>query len=610
MDIGGFLARHAPFDALDRPTLERIAGAVQVEFFAAGTVILEPSGEPAKHLYGVRAGEIEVLDGDGRLLDLRGEGESFGFLSVVSGGEPTARFRAHEDALCYLVPRDLAERVLGTPGGVSYVAGRIRSRLAGERSGEPATDLRRRPVGTLVRREPVTCEGSTSVRDAARRMADERVSCLLVPGPDGLGILTDRDLRTRVLAARRDLGTPVREVMTAPARTVPWDTMAGEVLSSMLAEGFHHFPVVDGSGARIGVVTDTDLMGLERRSPFVLKSSIERSPDVESAVEAGRLLPSVVCELVDAAADPVEVGHVVGVVVDALTGRLIELAFAEIGEPPVPWAWLALGSEARHEQALHTDQDHALAYDPGDRPDAELDGYFAGLAERVTAGLEEAGIPRCRGDAMAVTPGLRRSLDGWRRALRGWMADPGVEGSVLTSIVFDYRRVAGPLDAAAALDPVVAEAPERYPQFLRHLAHRALDHRPPTGFFRDLVVEAKGEHAGRLDVKHRGIMIITNLARAYAIRAGRNEKRTLDRLHIAAGAGQISEQSKEALDEAFRLLWRIRLEHQARQVRTAEAPDDFVDPKGLGPIARRGLKEAFSIIAAEQQALAVDVGAW
>ncbi len=370
MDIGGFLARHAPFDALDRPTLERIAGAVQVEFFAAGTVILEPSGEPAKHLYGVRAGEIEVLDGDGRLLDLRGEGESFGFLSVVSGGEPTARFRAHEDALCYLVPRDLAERVLGTPGGVSYVAGRIRSRLAGERSGEPATDLRRRPVGTLVRREPVTCEGSTSVRDAARRMADERVSCLLVPGPDGLGILTDRDLRTRVLAARRDLGTPVREVMTAPARTVPWDTMAGEVLSSMLAEGFHHFPVVDGSGARIGVVTDTDLMGLERRSPFVLKSSIERSPDVESAVEAGRLLPSVVCELVDAAADPVEVGHVVGVVVDALTGRLIELAFAEIGEPPVPWAWLALGSEARHEQALHTDQDHALAYDPGDRPDA------------------------------------------------------------------------------------------------------------------------------------------------------------------------------------------------------------------------------------------------
>jgi CBS domain-containing protein len=356
------------------------------------------------------------------------------------------------------------------------------------------------------------------------------------------------------------------------------------------------------------MVTDTDLLGLARQSPFALKSSIERAPDAPSAVAAARELPAAVVALVEASVDAVDVGHVVGVTIDTLTRRLLELSIARLGEPPVQWAWLALGSEARHEQALFTDQDHALVVDPGRRAMSEVDPYFAELAAEVTSGLEEAGIPRCRGDAMAENPALRRSVAGWVEALRGWMNDPGVEGSVVSSIVFDHRRVAGPLDPEAALDEAVRSAPERYPQFLRHLARRALDAKPPTGFFRDLVVEAKGEHAGRLDVKHRGITIVTNMARAFAVRAGRTERRTLDRLRGAVESGEISRESGEALAESFRLLWEVRLEHQAQQVRAGERPDDFVDPGQLGHIRRRALKEAFRIIAGEQRALSSDLG--
>lgn len=209
---------------------------------------------------------------------------------------------------------------------------------------------------------------------------------------------------------------------------------------------------------------------------------------------------------------------------------------------------------------------------------------------------------------MAVTPGLRRSVQGWEAAYRGWMSDPGVEGSILTSIAFDYRRVAGPLDVEPSLNAVVATAPKKYPQFLRHLARRALDQRPPTGFFKDFVVADKGEHAGRLDIKHGGITIIANLARAYTIREGGAEKRTLDRLRAAEATGQLDEERREAMEEAFRLLWQTRLEHQAAQVRAGTEPDDFVDPKTLGPIARLGLKEAFKIVAGEQKWLAGDLG--
>ena len=607
MDVAGFLARHPPFDALEPDSVARAAATVRIEYFPAGTVILAQQGEPSRFLYVVRSGAVELID-EGRVLDLLGEGEAFGHPSMLSGEPPTSTVRTHEDTICYLIPHQVAEEALATPTGLAFLGATLRERIvhAGERRAEPSDPSLAR-VGALVRRELVSCPPETTVAEAARTMAEHRVSALLIRKDGAWGILTDRDLRTRVLAAGLGGDVTVASVMTFPAATIPFDTMAAEVLLAMLEGGFHHFPVTDTAGQVIGVVTDTDLMGLERRSPFALKSEIERAPDVEAAVAAARELPYAVCALVDTGADPVGVGHVVGVTIDTLTRRLIELFVAERGEAPVPWAWLALGSAARHEQALHTDQDHAIAYEAGGRPEDDLDPWFAALGEHVTAGLEAAGIPRCNGDAMAANRALRRSVESWATAFRGWMQDPGVEGSVLTSIVFDYRRVAGPLDAEDVLDAVVRTAPA-YPVFLRHLGRRALDASPPTGFFRDLVVEAKGEHAGTLDVKHRGITIVGNLARAWAIGSGLTEKGTLARLRAAAAAGRVDEETRAGLEEAFRALWDVRLAHHCRQVRAGRPVDDFVDPGALGPLSRRQMKEAFRIIARAQKLVAADLG--
>jgi CBS domain-containing protein len=209
---------------------------------------------------------------------------------------------------------------------------------------------------------------------------------------------------------------------------------------------------------------------------------------------------------------------------------------------------------------------------------------------------------------MAVHPTLRRPIDAWVAQVVSWMRDPGIQGSILTSIAFDYRRVAGDLDVDARLDALVPTIAGSHPIYLRHLAARALDHRPPTGFVRDFVVERHGENAGRLDVKHGGIQIVTSLGRLWALRGGRSEKRTLARLQAAVETGQIQEAAAHALDESFRLLWQIRLDHQAAQVRAGEPPDDFVDPSSIGPIARRGLKEAFRIIEREQRGVGLEFG--
>jgi signal-transduction protein with cAMP-binding, CBS, and nucleotidyltransferase domain len=476
--IASFIGHRPPFDALDAETLRRIARATITRFYARDATIIEQGGDPAKFLYLIRNGSVQIRN-EGTVVDVPGEGEVFGELSLLTGLEPTASVVAHEDTTCYLIDAGVARDILGSPLGGAFVQASLKR---------------------------------------------------------------------------------------------------------VLANAFEH------------------------RSSSGIRTAIHRATDTDAAVSAARELPEAVSALVEAGADAIEVGRVVGTTIDALTQKLLELALEDLGEPPVPWAWLALGSEARLEQALSTDQDHALAYDPLSRSTEEIDPFFGFLAEQVTLGLEAAGIPRCRGDAMAITRGLRRSVEDWREAYRGWMSDPGVQGSILTSITFDFRRIAGPLDVEPALEAVISTAPTTYPQFLRHLAHRALDQHPPTGFFRDFVVADKGEHAGRFDIKHGGVTIVANLARVFSTREGRTEKRTLDRLRAAEETGQINGQRREALEEALRLLWQTRLENQATQVRAGVEPDDFVDPKTLGPITRLGLKEAFKIIAGEQKWLAADLG--
>ncbi|MGH2525335.1 MAG: DUF294 nucleotidyltransferase-like domain-containing protein [Actinomycetota bacterium] len=333
-----------------------------------------------------------------------------------------------------------------------------------------------------------------------------------------------------------------------------------------------------------------------------LVDEIGRADDVKALASTSGMIPSVVGTLLERGVDPIDIGQVVGVAVDQLTTRLIELHVEQAGEPPASFAWMALGSAARHEQALTTDQDHAISYGSTDDVEA-IDPYFARLATFVTDGLEACGITRCRGNVMAENPAWRRTVDGWRRRFMEYMTDPDIMGTRITNIAFDYRRVTGPVDIEPALDEVIRGARNDRP-FVRRLVATGLESRPPLGRFRDVVVERGGEHPGTVDIKHGGITPITTLARLFAIRAGITENRTLERLRGAAAAGVISEGLRLALSESFRLLWRVRLEHHVAQVGQGTKPDDFVDPASLTPISRRGIGVAFHTIASAQRSAA------
>jgi CBS domain-containing protein len=608
VDIPTFIRTYPPFDGLDDQRIDELVSHLHVEFHPAGEVILQQEGEPAKFLYMVRIGAVELLD-DEQVLDLLSDGEVFGHPSLLSGLSPTLTCRAHEDTIVYLIDREQAIALLGTQSGLAFLSSSLRRRVVRALEGltPEENDPWQVPVERLVHRPPVTAPPTFTIREAAELMTRERVSSLLLQRSNGLAILTDRDLRSRVLAPGRSLDTVISDVATTPVLTASEGTLAAEVNALMLERGVHHIPVLDAEGEVLGLVTDTDLLGLEHKTPYRLKVDIERAPTVDDVVSVGRRLPEAFRTLVDANVDPLDVGHMVAVTIDALTRRFLELGIRKFGDPPCPWGWLALGSEARQEQSLVSDQDNALVVDRGDLPAAMVDSYFERLAIFVNERLEEAGIPRCNAGVIASNEAWRHSPPEWEVRFHRWINERSWISGALSAIAFDYRPVAGPLEVEAVFDRVIRDASANR-RFVQRLARSALEDRPPTGFLRNAVVQSKGATSDALDVKAQGITLITNLARVYAIAHGLSENRTLRRLRLVAELDGIGEGMLQGLEEAFRLLWQTRLEHQAHNVRRGTAPDDLVEPGSLGPLARQGLKDAFRMIDLAQTQLARAVG--
>jgi CBS domain-containing protein len=601
-DVVRFLRAHPPFDALDPDDVARVAADAERELLPAGTTIFAQGDEPVAHLRVIRSGAVEIVAG-GKLLDLLGEGELFGQASMLSGFPAGFEARAVEDTVCYRIAAEVAEGLLSAPEGLRFVA---RSLLEPptelqQLAREPARNLADQPVAAVVSGEPVVCSPQTTIRQAAQRMTDSRQAAAVVDLGEGrVGILTDRDLRARAVAAGLSGDTPVSEVMSAPAYTCAADRPAGAVLLEMLDRGLRHAAVLSARGTVLGVVDDVDLVAVRTRSSFYLRDRIASARSIPELVVVGRELRPMVTALHDARAEAANVMAVYAVVVDALIRRLLELETQQRGKTGVDFAWLALGSQARREALPSSDVDSAVVWF-GDEAESEtVRPRLLEISESVVAAIQRSGLRIDANGVNASSPPFVRSLDSWQAVARSWIADPTQEKAlILASVLVDSRPVWG-LHTGTPVSDTFRLAPSN-PGMLRLQARFALSHRPPTGFFRGLVVEHSGEHRGRLDLKGGGVLPIVALARWAAMAAGVTSASTGERLAAAVDAGVLTAADAHTLLDAFELLNNLRLEHQVQQLRAGHEPDDYVSPSELSALMRTHLKEAFRAVASVQK---------
>jgi CBS domain-containing protein len=584
-----FLRSHPPFDRLGGEAMRQLESALEIAYQPKDARILQRGGPPNRVLYVIRKGLVRI-ERDGEVVQVLEEGDCFGFPSLIAKSSPLADVVAVEDALLYQVPGDEFDRLMRNPAFADFFLVDLSERLRRTAALRPLPIGKElaTPVGRLPTSAPVTVPAEWTVGAAAKAMRDHRISSVLIDG-DPLGIVTDRYLRSRVLAEGLGPDTPLARVATRPVLTLGADATLFEALVFMLEQHVHHVPLVV-NGAITGIVTDTDLLRLYVKNPLYLLRNIERVKAPEDLGRYGAELAGMVETMTWGGLGAAQVGPVVSRLNDTLVARLAKLAEDALGKAPAAYSWIVFGSEGRMEQALLTDQDNALVFDGEGH-----DEYFSAMAAYVVRGLLAAGFPECAGGFMATR--WRMPLAAWKKVFTGWVAAPEPRALIEALNFFDFRPVHGQL-ALDALQDIVNRA-GREELFLAHFARASLGLTPPIGAFRQLLHGDDG-----VDVKKGGLAPIVSLARLYALEAGSPARATLERLKVSVTKGTLSRESGETLEEGFRFLLGLRLREQLRALRAGEPLGNTIRLEHLTAIERRHLKDVFLAIRESQRATA------
>ena len=599
LEIRDFLAQHAPFDVLPGETLDALPRKLIVRYLRRGSRFPPPDSETA-YLYILRSGAIEVRDHEDQLREKLGEGDLYPHACQQEAAPGGLSAVTTEDSLFYLLPcqalKALREDSVSFDRHFSHSLRERLGHAVGTVLGAGAQQLGAltTEVADLVGREPVTIDANSSIQAAAQLMTAERVSSVMVVKEGQLiGLVTDSDLRRRCLAAGVSTERPVRDIMTRELETVPHNSLLSEALLTMTRLRVHHLPVKDNDTLS-GMITASDLVRYQRSNAAFIASAIGKARSLAELVQLGIRLPGVQLQMSRSGATARHIGEAIASLTDAITGRLIEIAEQQLGPPPLPFVWLAGGSQGRREQTIHTDQDNALVV--ADAMTPEHEAYFAELTRSVCDGLDACGFVHCPGEAMASNPRWRQPLHVWQDYFDDWIQHPEPKALMLSSIFFDLRPVHGEAALFESLQKRWLAASRDNRIFIAYMVANALTHRPPLGLFRHFVLIHDGVHDDTLDTKHRGLVPIVDVARVYALSEGLPAVNTSERLQAARACGALSEEMSANLQDAFEFLASLRIRHQAEQIRRGETPDNYLAPAELSQLERKHLKDAFVVI--------------
>jgi CBS domain-containing protein len=423
-----------------------------------------------------------------------------------------------------------------------------------------------------------------------------------------VGFVTDYDFRKRVVGrGEMDLEAPVRTIMSAPLITISEKAMIYEALMRMEEAQVQHLAVIDGQ-ERIGsVVRARELLQFHRYGPVVLLREIERTENAEKVQDACRRLPSLLKALVEAGAKARIVAHMTSEVCDAATSRLIELAIKELGPPPVPFSFIAMGSQGRQEQTLLTDQDNAIIYEHDKAVDSKTtSAYFLSMGKRVCKWLDGAGYSLCDGDVMASNPKWCKSLPEWKADFSDWMMKAEPRELLDFSICLDFRSVLGKAQLAHELRSFIYGILKDRPSFLPHLAQNALLFKPPFRLLGKIIKSGGGpEEAGKLNLKE-SMMPLVEFGRLYSLHHRMPQTHTMERVEALVWKDALDASTRDNVASTYDFLMRLRFKAQLARMAEGRPLDNRIVLSKMEHLDEVMLKRAFVQIETLQKKIVYD----
>ena len=598
--IKDFYRALSPFDVLSNLQQDEVVLSTQVFFCDQSDHPMVDFNDP--HLFVVRSGEYEIRTQDGRLIDRLAEGDQFGIPSLLSGEEPSNQLVILTPGLIYRLSADLFHQLRSRNSGFERFYTKAYARRLAQSDERVVANSYNQTISKIISRKPVTVASDATIKTAAQIMQDRRVSSLLVLHNETLaGIVTDRDLRNRVLAQGLSYETAVSEIMTIQPLSIEDYQSLTTALSLMLEHDIHHLPVLNSQKKVVGMVTTNDVLQTQMSHPVFLLGRMRKANRTEQLIQYSEDLGNLLWQLMRSGTSIYEAGKIFTQVTDVLTSRLIELAIEKLGPPPLAFAWLAFGSQARMEQAANSDQDNGIII--SEVPSDAQQKYFLQLAAQVNAGLDACGFIYCPGDVMAQNPKWCVSLEQWLQHFSSWIRTPEPKALMHSNIFFDMRCIFGDKDLVESLQKQVLSMAAENDIFLALMTQNALESQVPLGFFKQFVLQKDGAQKNTLDLKKNGLMPAVDIIRVHALAAQISTVNTMERLQQLASDKHLNSEDVASLRDSYRFIARLRFEHQVRCWQQGKAANNMLEPETLSRLQQKQLKSAFSVLADAQQGL-------
>ena len=586
----------APFDLVSTVALEAIAETVKEQHFESGASILSRLTSP-KDLYVILDGTVDVHSESGRTLSLVAH-EAFPLESlqtrslpkssndyVANGGVTVMSIPTHSieylrltcaefDEYCalrsaiYQHQDSMGSDIGGTRGGLHFDLTRL---------------LPNRKTSTL----PFDATIDDVIQELHRTKAREVV---LVDAGIPVGIFTRSDLVSRVLVPKIGFETPVSTVMTSNLVTMPAHNRGFDAVMEMHRSGVSRIVLLDDNGHFVGVISDSDLLYAQQDSSdlhHLIIHSVTEADLIRAAAKIRALAIGLISEGIEAE----HLTRLVSTLNDHLVERIVTLTAAQDGISLNSFCWLALGSEGRHEQTLHTDQDNGLIFvceDPETR-EATRQSMIA-FSFKINTILDKCGFPLCSGNIMASNPECCLTVDEWRNRFSAWMDEPTPTALLNATIYFDLRPLCGNRSLCDELSDWLIGAVKNNKRFFHFMMENALQRKPPIGLFRDFTVD-KADSC--LDIKLNGITLLVDGARILGLAAGCRSPSTIERFRSSAEKKFLNQDDVDTLIAAFEMMQKIRLRHHNAQLSHGEPTSNRINPFALNTIDRKGLLESF-----------------
>ena len=593
--VEDFLNTSAPFDVLDKEQKLELVKHTELIYLTADNVGDLQKGKSS--LFLIQNGQFSVQDSDAPLRHLS-EGDYFGYTNIMEKRNFSLSISVDSPGLVYCFEASAVTPLFELPAIRNFFDGLRNNALQNHAISDSNSMWLYKGLEDVINKSPVSVDVETSITVAAQIMTNQKVSSLLVTREDKLiGIITDRDLRSRVVAASLDIHLPVSHIMTPNPAQIMGNRTLFDALALMTERNIHHLPVIDQQTlVPLGMVTASDIIRHQRGNVLFIIGELSKAENLYELTRLSWQLPHYFSAHAKKAGDYDIAGKILSQATDIMTRKLIGFFQQANGKAPMMFAWLVYGSQAREDQTMGSDQDNGLLL--AERPSETQAEYFAKMADYVCNGLAKCGIKLCDGNIMASNPKLRLSLEEAIEEAKRWVKAPTKDAIMHFNIFLDVRCAAGDISLFKQLQRQRAPLMKQN-MFLAALTRNSNEISVPLSMFQKFIYEKGRKEKDVIDLKTRAVALINNIARIYALADGVTLPNTLARLDALSENSQLSKKDATNLRDIWLFLNRLRWRHQLEN----KVTDNRVSVSSLSSIEKHQLKAAFKAIERTNQAM-------